>query len=113
MPKMTHLQVTALRDHVKVVTGIKKLRYRKVEGLEGSGLPSGQPEEYENQHGISLQMDQSIEIDVTDAQLPAFQAAVDAGDIECIVTVIPVAATHQAMAPTKVEALADKKVASK
>lgn len=109
MPGMTHVSVTALKDNVSIVTAVKKLRYRKVEGLENKGMPDKQEEFYENKHGITLSLDQSVELDITDAQLPAFQAAVNAGDIECTMTVIP-SPTQQALAPTQP---VDKKAASK
>lgn len=115
MSKMTHLAVTALKDHVSIVTAVKKLQYRKVEGLEGKGMPEGQDEHYENKHGITLQRDQIVEIDVLDSQLPAFQAAVDAGEIEVVMTVASAAPTHQSMtaaAPAPV-LVSDKKPSGK
>lgn len=80
MPKLNRITVTALND-TKVVTGVKKLAYRKIDGLP-QGMPEGQEATYENTHAISLVAGQSLELDVTEAQMKNFQAAVDAGDIE-------------------------------
>jgi uncharacterized protein YcsI (UPF0317 family) len=99
MAKTTHLSVTALKD-THVVTARRQLQYRKVDGLEGSGMPEGQTEQYENVHGISLQKDATIEIDVRDDQLPMFQAAVDAGDIEVSIHAAPIVPTATVMAPS-------------
>jgi len=104
MPKMTHIAVRALKDSVNIVTAVKRLRYQKVEGLPNGGMPEGQSEFYDNTHGITLQLDQEIEIDVTDSQLPAFQAAVDRGDIEVMVHAPVQAPTVVQMAPTPVQA---------
>jgi hypothetical protein len=83
MAKVTHVVVTALKDHVHVITAKKKLQYRKVEGLPNGGMPENQEEKYENTHGVTLQLDQVAELDLRDDQLDYFRQAVARGDIEC------------------------------
>jgi hypothetical protein len=100
MAKLHHITVTALKDNVSVITAKKKLRYRKVEGLEGGGMPEGQDETYESVHGITLAIDQVVEMDVSDAQLAHFQAAVDAGDLEVVIHEAPQVPSAKTMAPT-------------
>lgn len=84
MPQLTRLVVTALKDNVTVITAVKKLRYRQIEGLPNGGVPEGQDMVYENTHGITLTIDQTVELDVRENQLPYFQKAIDAGDIEIL-----------------------------
>lgn len=80
MAKLHHLIITALKD-TQIVTAVKRLKYAdRVNGK--ADRPAGQ-EDYDVQtHGLSLVVDQTIEIDVKDDQLPNFQAAVNAGDLE-------------------------------
>ncbi len=94
---INHIQVTALRDNVQITTRVAQNTYRKVEGLEGLGMPPGQSESYQTTHGLSLAKDQVVEIDIHDAQMSYFQAAVDAGDISVVVFPAPVTATAQTM----------------
>jgi homoserine dehydrogenase len=83
MARLHHIVVTALKDHVHVVTAKKQLQYRKVEGLPNGGMPENQDERYENTHGVTLQLDQVAELDLRDDQLDYFRGAVSRGEIEC------------------------------
>lgn len=96
MPKLNHVVVTALKDNVRLVTAVKKLRYAKVEGLPNGGMPDGQDPVYENEHAISLQLDQVVELDLRDDQMAHLQAHVDAGDVEVVVHEAP---AQQAVKP--------------
>lgn len=100
MPKLNHIVVTAQKDNVRVITAKKTLTYRKVEGLPNQGMPEGQVERYDQEHGMVLQKDQTIEIDVSDAQLAEFQKAVDAGDLEVQVHRLPAAVVVETMPPS-------------
>jgi hypothetical protein len=100
MPKLHHITVTAKEKRVHVVTGKKRMRYQKIEGLPNGGMPEGQEELYENVHGIHLEPEQIVELDVSEAQMVEFQAAVDRGEIEVLVHQQPAAPNIVQLAPT-------------
>lgn len=95
MPAIVHLQVTAVKDHVFIETARRMVTYKPNPGLEGTGRPEGQMPVDEQVSGVTLRIDQSIEIDMRDDQLSAIRAALAAGDVE--VTGLP----PVAVAPAK------------
>jgi hypothetical protein len=92
---LNHIVITALRDAVFIETKRAKVPFSVA---TGSQLPSGQKAEDESVQGITLRIDQQVEIDVSDRQLAAFQAAAAAGDIE--LSGVPAQILHQVTAPS-------------
>lgn len=90
MAHLTHLSITALKDNVFIETKRSSVPSVSMPGtpvLDDAKSDEGKSDDEKKAaatqvEGITLRKDQEVEIDVRDYQLPAFQAAVDAGDLE-------------------------------
>jgi hypothetical protein len=80
--KYTRVEITALKDGVRIVTARKKIAYLPNPGLNDTGYPEGQAKEDEQEHAIILKRDQEIAIDLKDDQMSGILAAVADGSIQ-------------------------------
>lgn len=99
MAKYTRVEITALKDGVRIVTARKKLAYLPITGLNETGYPEGQAKEDEQEHAIILKKDQEIAIDLRDDQMGGVLAAVAAGDVQAFTVDAQGKLTTVAVAP--------------
>lgn len=75
MARFSHLQLVGIAPETSIVTAKRTLTYLD----QSTSVP--QRKSYENTHGIVVLAGQEMAIDVREEQLPAFQAAHDAGHV--------------------------------
>lgn len=104
MAKYTRVEITALKDGVRIVTARKKIAYLPNPGLNDTGYPEGQAKEDEQEHAIVLKRDQEIAIDLKDDQMGGIFAAVADGSIQAYTVDSTGKLTTVAAAPINVPA---------
>lgn len=75
MARFTHLDIVGIAPETQIVTAKRTMRWLD----HSTTTPSWKT--YENEHGIVVLANQEVAVDVREEQLPAFQAAHDAGHI--------------------------------